>query len=96
MLYTGGAPRTTLQISRAITGDTHDSAIRNGQLNVFFVFQSPASESALLDIADNAVGVLITTANVEALAEHGVMGEAWTLPPNPLHKPLITVVTQDL
>ena len=48
---------------------------------VLFVFETPQSESAFLDVADGTEGLDVTTANAEALAEHGVLGEAWILPP---------------
>ena len=44
---------------------------------MLLVLEPPAGESAFLDIADDKVDdVLIVTANVEAIAEYGVMGEA--------------------
>ena len=49
--------------------------------HVLFVFESPGSESAFLDIADEVDDVPIVTTNAEALAEHGVLGGAWILPP---------------
>ena len=44
--------------------------------SVLFVFESPGSESAFLDIADGVDDVPIVTANAEALAEHGILGES--------------------
>ena len=41
-----------------------------------------------LDIVDQVVYVPIATTNVETLAEHGVIGEAWTLSPHPLDRRL--------
>ena len=49
--------------------------------NVLFVFESPASESAFLDIADGVDDMPIITSNAETLAEHGVLGASWILPP---------------
>ena len=48
---------------------------------VLFVFESPANESAFLDLADQVDDVPIVTSNPYALAEHGVLGDAWMLPP---------------
>ena len=48
---------------------------------VLFVFETPESESAFLDVADGMDGLDVITANGEVLAEHGVLGEAWILPP---------------
>ncbi len=48
---------------------------------VLFVFESPDNENAFLDVADTVKGVPIITSNVEALAEDGILGEAWVLPP---------------
>ena len=47
---------------------------------VLFVFESPGSEHAFLDIADTVKGVPIITSNAETLAEHGILGESWILP----------------
>ena len=53
-----------------------------GQLpHVLFVFESHDSETAFLDIADGVDGVPIVTSNAEALAQHGVLGDSWILPP---------------
>ena len=53
-----------------------------GQMpTLLFVFESPANESAFLDIAEAEDDVPILTSNAEALAEHGVLGESWILPP---------------
>ncbi|MDE2682533.1 MAG: hypothetical protein OXI54_00065 [Chloroflexota bacterium] len=49
--------------------------------SVLFVFETADSEAAFLDIADGMEGLDVTTANAEALGEHGVLGEAWILPP---------------
>ena len=49
--------------------------------HVLFVFESPDSENAFLDVADTVKGVPIVTSNAEAIAEHGVLGDAWILPP---------------
>ena len=48
---------------------------------VVFVFESPGSENAFLDVADSVKGVPIITSNAETLAEHGILGDAWVLPP---------------
>ena len=48
---------------------------------VLFVFESPGNENAFLDIADTVKGVPIITSNAETLAEHGILGDAWILPP---------------
>ncbi len=49
--------------------------------HVLFVFESPDSETAFLDIADAEDDVPIVTSNTETLAEHGVLGDSWILPP---------------
>ena len=49
--------------------------------HVLFVFESPGSESAFLDIADTVKGVPIITSNTDTLAKHGILGDAWVLPP---------------
>ena len=36
---------------------------------------------SLVDVADGTDGLDVITANAEALAEHGVLGESWILPP---------------
>ncbi len=48
---------------------------------VLFVFESPSSETAFLDIADGVDDVPIITSNTEALAEHCILGDVWILPP---------------
>ena len=48
---------------------------------VLFVFETPNSEAAFLDVADGTEGLDVITSNAEALAERGVLGEAWTFPP---------------
>ena len=48
---------------------------------VLFVFETPESETAFLDVADASEGLDVITANAEALGEHGILGEAWILPP---------------
>ena len=48
---------------------------------VLFVFESPGSENAFLDVADTVKGVPIITTNAETLAERGILGDAWILPP---------------
>ena len=48
---------------------------------VLFVFETPGSEAAFLDIADGTEGLDVISSNAEELAEHGVLGKAWILPP---------------
>ena len=48
---------------------------------VLFVFESPGNENAFLDIADTVKGVPIITSNAETIAERGILGDAWILPP---------------
>ncbi len=48
---------------------------------VLFVFETPESEAAFLDVSDGTEGLDVITSNAEALAERGVLGEAWTFPP---------------
>ena len=48
---------------------------------VLFVFESSDNESAFLDVADGVKGVPIITSNAETLAERGILGDAWILPP---------------
>ena len=48
---------------------------------VLFVFETPGSEAAFLDVADGTEGLSVITSNAEALAEWGILGEAWILPP---------------
>ena len=48
---------------------------------VLFVFESTGSENAFLDVADAVKGALLVTSNAETLAERGILGDAWTLPP---------------
>ena len=48
---------------------------------VLFVFESSGNESAFLDVADGVKGVPIITSNAETLAEQGILGDAWILPP---------------
>ena len=49
--------------------------------HVLFVFETPQTEAAFLDVADNMEGLGVITANAETLAEHGVLGDSWILPP---------------
>ncbi len=49
--------------------------------HVLFVFESPDSENVFLDVAGEVDDVPIITSNAEALAEHGILGDAWILPP---------------
>ena len=48
---------------------------------VLFVFESSGSENAFLDVADTVKGVPIITSNAETIAEQGILGDAWILPP---------------
>ena len=48
---------------------------------VLFIFETPDSEDAFLDAADEIDGLDVISSNAEALEEHGVLGEAWILPP---------------
>ena len=48
---------------------------------VLFVFESPGSENAFLDVADTVKGPSIITSNAETLAKRGILGNAWILPP---------------
>ena len=48
---------------------------------VLFVFESPGSENAFLDVADTEEGVPIVTSNAKTIAERGILGRSWTLPP---------------
>ncbi|MCY4448049.1 MAG: replication-relaxation family protein, partial [Chloroflexi bacterium] len=48
---------------------------------VLFVFESSASETAFLDVADTEEGVPIVTSNAETIAARGILGNSWTLPP---------------
>ena len=48
---------------------------------VLFVFESSDNESAFLDVADGVKGVPIITSNAETIAEQGILGDAWILPP---------------
>ena len=47
---------------------------------MLFVFESPDSEDAFLDVADTVKGVPIITSNAETIAERGILGDAWILP----------------
>ncbi len=49
--------------------------------NVLFVFESPGSENAFLDVADTVKGVPIITSNAKTLVKRGVLDDAWILPP---------------
>ncbi len=48
---------------------------------VLFVFESPGNENAFLDVADTVEGTPIITSNAETLAERGILGDSWILPP---------------
>ena len=41
---------------------------------VLFVFETPQSESAFLDVADATDGLDVITANMETLAEQSILG----------------------
>ena len=45
------------------------------------MFETPESETAFLNIADGMEELDVIIANAEALGEHGILGEVWTLPP---------------
>ena len=48
---------------------------------VLFVFESTGSEDAFLHAADRLNGAPLITSNVETLAERGILGNSWRLPP---------------
>ena len=48
---------------------------------VLFVFETPASEDAFLNVASRLDRAPLFTSNSETLAEHGVLGHSWRLPP---------------
>ena len=48
---------------------------------LLFVFESPGSENAFLDVADTVEGVPIITSNAKTLAKRGILGDSWILPP---------------
>ena len=48
---------------------------------MLFVFESPGSENTFLDVADTVNGVPIIISNAETIAERGILGDAWILPP---------------
>ena len=48
---------------------------------VLFVFESPGSETAFLDVADKMTETPIITSNAKTLAAQGVLGDAWIFPP---------------
>ena len=48
---------------------------------VLFVFESSDSENTFLDVADTVNGVPIIISNAETIAERGILGDAWILPP---------------
>ena len=63
--------------------------------NVLFVFESYDNETAFLDVADRVKGVPIITTNTETLAEHGILGDAWILPPpNSLDRRPLSLIYQ--
>lgn len=61
-------------VSRVYVERDHDGR----SPHMLFVFESPNSESVFPDVVDNVNGMPIITTSVEDLAEHGVMGDAWT------------------
>ena len=48
---------------------------------VLFVFESPGSENAFLDVADTVRRVPFLTSNAETLAKRGILGDSWREPP---------------
>ena len=48
---------------------------------VLFVFESSDTENAFLDVADTVKGAPIITSNVDTIAERGILGDSWILPP---------------
>ncbi len=48
---------------------------------VLFVFETPESEAAFLDVSDGTEELDVITSNAETLMEQGVLGEAWIFPP---------------
>ncbi len=48
---------------------------------VLFVFESPGPEDAFLHAANRLNGAPLITSNVETLAERGILGNSWRLPP---------------
>ena len=48
---------------------------------LLFIFETPANENAFLDIADEDTAAPIITSNTDTLAEHGILGDSWILPP---------------
>ena len=58
---------------------------------LLFVFETPANENAFLDIADEDTTAPIVTSNTETLAENGILGDSWILPPpHPLERRLLS------
>ena len=62
---------------------------------MLFVFESPGSEDAFLHAANRLNGVPLIASNVETLAERGILGNSWRLPPPhpPDRRPLSSVDT---
>ena len=74
--------RVRLKSYRRYFGSGWAERDHEGRLpRVLFVFESHDNENAFLDVADRVKRVPIITSNVETLAEHGILGEAWILPP---------------
>ena len=48
---------------------------------VLFVFETPSEEDTFLDVASRHDRAPLFTSNSETLAEHGVLGTSWRLPP---------------
>ena len=48
---------------------------------ILFVFESTDGENAFLDVADTEEAVPVITSNAKTLAERGVLGDSWILPP---------------
>ena len=62
---------------------------------VLFIFESPGSENAFLDVADTVNGVPIITSNTEILSKRGILGDSWILPPpHSLHRRPLSALDQ--
>ena len=61
---------------------------------MLIIFEPPDDGTDLLAFADQVDNMPVVTANVEALADHDIMGEAWTLPPHCLDRRLIALMHQ--
>ena len=74
--------RVRLKSYRRYFGSGWAKRDHEGRLpRVLFVFESHDNENAFLDVADTVKRVPIITSNVETLAEHGILGDSWILPP---------------